>query len=278
MTDDKEINAYDYWKVLVKRKKIIVFLFLISITFTLIIGFFQTGGYIGEVVLHIMPGCTTAKQMECTTVKQVPGCTIAKPLECTTAKQVKDIMHNLNKDRLKIILPKAYSSVYHIKLTYLQNEQDKLKVFILAKSQDVISVALSELVEYIANLSQIRDTLEQNKDNYLRRTNDISFMLGKSELMMKYYNGILQKDNKNNVVIAINPVELYAYVTKLKNEKFELEFTLKQLKGVGFFTTLNILKNHIEVKIIYIAGFISVFIGVLLAFLLESIEKNKSNS
>ena len=50
---EDEINLYDYWKVIVKRKRLIIGLFVIAILASAIISFLMPKIYRGEVILKL---------------------------------------------------------------------------------------------------------------------------------------------------------------------------------------------------------------------------------
>jgi len=77
-----EINLYDYWKVVVKRKKLIIGLFLISLLVAAIINLLAPKVYRGEAIFEI-----AAKEI--ITGKE-------KEKEIITAKEIVSIMGNLD--------------------------------------------------------------------------------------------------------------------------------------------------------------------------------------
>ena len=129
-----EINIYDLWKVIVKRRRIIIGLFLIIVISTAIVSLFMPKIYSGEVILNIIQIDTDA----------------------SFGKEIINIMGSIDNAKKKIILPQTYASVTSIRLKALRDAKNKIVATIDAKSTDGIPVAISELVDFLNNIEIVK--------------------------------------------------------------------------------------------------------------------------
>ncbi|MEW6070704.1 MAG: Wzz/FepE/Etk N-terminal domain-containing protein, partial [Candidatus Thermoplasmatota archaeon] len=150
---EDEINLYDYCKVIVKRKSLIIGLFLVAILASAIISFLMPKIYRGEVVLKLTTKELTTKEL---TTKEL------------TTKELLSIIGKPDGERIKTILPKTHNFVSGITLNELKGSADKLQVFIESKNPDRIPDIIAELVEYMNNYPLIKRYVEQEKERLLK--------------------------------------------------------------------------------------------------------------
>ena len=249
-----EINLYDYWKVVVKRKKLIIGLFLISVVVAAIISLLMPKIYRGEATFKI-----TAK-------------------EIITAKEMVSIIGNLDKEKLKQVLPKTYNLVNSIKLNALRDSVDKFQLIIEAKRVDDIPIAISEFVEYIDNSPLIKRFVEQYKEMLLKQTEELSKVIESSKELVKAYDNLIKTGRL--IPVGFNPVDLNKRISDIKIEKLQVEQSLRRLKGIEMGAQPYISSKPVKPKIefnIALAGVFGLFAGIFLAFFMEYLEKNKSN-
>lgn len=250
-TYEDEINLYDYWKVIVKRKSIIIGLFLVAVLSSAIISFLMPKIYRGEVVLKL-----SAKEL--------------------TAKELLGIIGKIDSEKIKSILPKTHHSVTDIKLNALKDSADKLNVVIDAKRANDIPDAASELIEYMNNNQLIKRYVEQERERLLGQSEDLSKTIESSRELIKTYEMLLKSGRL--IFVGFNPIEINKRASDLKIEKIIVEQAIKNLKSVEIVTQY-ISNKPVKPKIkqnIALAGTISLFAGIFLAFFMEYIEKMRS--
>ncbi|MDA8340271.1 MAG: Wzz/FepE/Etk N-terminal domain-containing protein [Nitrospiraceae bacterium] len=247
---EDEINLYDYWKVIVKRKSLIIGLFFIATLASAIISLLMPKIYRGEVVLQL-----TAKEL--------------------TAKELLGVIGKIDGEKIKSILPKTHYLVTDVKLNALKDSTNKLNVVIDAKRANDIPDAVSELVEYMNNNQLIKRYVEQERERLLKQSEELFNIIEDSKELRKNYNRMLVAGRL--VPIGFNPIDLDKKISDLKIEKVVVEQAIKNLKG------MEIIEQYISNKpvkpkkrqMVAIAGVTSLFAGILLAFFVEYIEKVK---
>jgi len=248
---EDEINLYDYYKVVAKRKKLIIGLFIVSVILAAVVSYFiMPKIYRGEVIVR---------------------------LPAIGAKEFVSIMGRLDEERLKGILPETHNLVADIKLNVLRDSANKLQVIIDAKNTDAIPAAVSELMDHINNNPLIKRHVEQEKERLLKQSSELSKVIENSEKLLKTYESLLIAGRLTTV--GFNPIDLGKRVSDLKIEKLIVEQAINNLKGI------EIIRQHISedpvkpnVKMnIALAGIISLFAGIFLAFFVEYISKIKGS-
>ncbi|MCL4492439.1 MAG: hypothetical protein M1510_11195 [Nitrospirae bacterium] len=239
-----EITFYDYWKVVVKRKKLIIGIFLISIISTAVINLVMPKIYRGEAVL----GVNTS---------------------IVTPKEIIDIIGN----RKEIVFTKNLNSIEDLKIAELKGSTDKLKVIIDSKNADTIENSFAELAEYLKNYPVIKKHLEMEKEKIKKQIENLSILIGQYDEFAKYYDNLIKE--KILTVIASNPVELKQKVYDLKNQKLLLEKTLNNFSVIEM-NQVYISKNPVKPQVkknTLLSGVLSFFTGIFLSFFIESIDK-----
>lgn len=247
--NEDEINLYDYWQVIVKRKRLIIGLFLISIITAAIVSLPKI--YRGKAILIV-----TAK-------------------EIITAKEIVDLMETSGEEKVKSILP----SIMSIKMSPLKNSTDKLQVIqviIESKNADNIPDATSALIEYINNYPLVKQSVQQQKEKFLMQVKELSELIDGSIKVPKVYTDLLKKEGA--APTGVTKIDTYKKFVDLKIEKLMLEQAIKNLKGVEMIGQPYISKKPVKPNIkmnIALTGVVSLFTGIFLAFFIEYIERIK---
>jgi len=92
-----EINLYDLWKVIAKRKKLIIGLFIVIVGLTAIGSFLMPDIYRGKAVLFVIPS------------------------EEITAKEITDLIGKVDREKRLSIMPKSYPNVKDLKLNNIKD-------------------------------------------------------------------------------------------------------------------------------------------------------------
>jgi capsular polysaccharide biosynthesis protein len=252
-----EINLYDFWKVIVKRKRLIIGLFLIVVISTAIISFLMPKIYRGEAVINILL------------------------YEAIPAKELTDMIGKIDKEKRKYILSKTYSSVSDITFKTMKESKDKVLVIIDAKNVDDFSKILSELVDYINNIGIVKLNVNEEKERLQKKSTELSNVISASTGLLDTYHNLLKSEKL--FPVGFNPIDLNRKVADIKLEKLAVEQSMLRLKdgGIGIASQLYISNKPVKPKImlnVTIAGIAILFAGIFLAFFLEYVEKIKSGS
>ena len=151
-----EINHYDFWKVIVKRKKLIIGLFIVIVVSTAIVSFLMPDIYRGKAVLFIIPA------------------------DEITAKEITDLIGKVDREKLLSIMPKSYPNVKDLKLNNMKDSNNKIIVTIDAKKIDDIPRALSEVVDYLNNIDIIKSKISRSKAIALKQSAELADLIKSS--------------------------------------------------------------------------------------------------
>jgi len=249
-----EINLMDYIQVIRKRKWLIIFGTLLCVVAAGVVSLLMSKIYRGEATFKI-----TAK-------------------EIITAKEMVSIIGNLDKEKLKQVLPKTYNLVNSIKLNALRDSVDKFQLIIEAKRVDDIPIAISEFVEYIDNSPLIKRFVEQYKEMLLKQTEELSKVIESSKELVKAYDNLIKTGRL--IPVGFNPVDLNKRISDIKIEKLQVEQNLKRLNGIEMGAQPYISSKPVKPKKrqnVMIAGVVGLLGSIMLAFFMEFLKKNKAN-
>jgi len=246
---EDEINLYDYWKVIVKRKSLIIGLFLVAVLASAIISFLTSKIYRGEVILKL-------------------------PAKELTSKELFSVIGKIDAEK---ILPTTHHLVSDVKLNVLKDSTDKLRLVIEAKNTDALSQAAAEFVAYLNGIPLIKRFVEEERKRLLMQSEEIDKVIKGSDGLTRTYKKLLESGRL--IPVGFNPIELEKRVSDLKIERLVIEQGIKRLKGVEMISSLNIPKDPVKPRIkknIALASITSLFAGIFLAFFMEYIEKVRS--
>ena len=242
---EDEINLYDYWKVIVRRKRLIIGLFLVAILVSAVISLLMPKIYRGEVVLTQL---------------------VLSPKELIAITGNKEI------------LPTTHHSITAIKLNALKDSTDKLQVIIEAKSVDDIPAAVVEIIKYLNNIPFVNRSIEEGRQRLLKQSEELSIVIEQSNKLAETYEKLLKASKyvpRGFSPAGFYPVDIRKRISDMKVEKFTIEQALNRPKGVEMLEKPYILKNPVKPSIkknIVIAGITSLFAGIFLAFFMEFIK------
>lgn len=265
----REINLYDIWTIIVKRKRLIIGLCSIAVTFSAVISFFLPKLYRGEVVLNILQDDSLPRMAE-------RGAT-AK--EIISAKEISEIIGNVDREKRTKIFSHTYPSVNDVKVKVLKDSQDKIGVTIEARNVDEIPEALSELIGFINNFDLIKLTVKEVRERLEKRSVELSNIVGSSSDLSLTYRKLLKGGKL--LPMGFNPVDLDKRIADVKLEKLTVDQSMQKVNegGVRLATQLYVSSKPVKPNIalnVSLAGILSLLAGIFLAFSLEYIEKVKN--
>ncbi len=249
-----EINLYDLWKVIVKRKKLIVGLFIGVVTLTAIISFNMPKIYIGEAVLMVQSAANI------------------------TAKDIVDFVGNLDEGKKAKMLPTTSALINDIKLSPLKESKDKISVIIEAKDPNAIKTSLSEIIEYISAIDIVRNNVKEERERLLTHSSELSIVIADTSELLDTYRTLLTRGKL--VPVGFNPVDLNKRISDIKMEKLVVEQSIHRMKdGIEIASQLYIKDTPVRPRTtmsLAFYGILSLFLGIFLAFSLEYVEKIKN--
>ena len=245
--DDDEVNIFNYWKVIIKRRWLLIGVFLISIATTSVVNLLMPKIYRGEYIIKM------------------------------ATADFNDVLERINvddKEKMREILPKTYLLLYELKVTTIPDPVlYKLNIIIDVKKTSDISLIATELLEYINNFPYYKRSVEQRKKLLQKQLEELSIAIANSDAILKTYNTLLQ--SAKLVPLGFNPIELYDGILELKTKKVILEQSLKNHIGMEIITQ-DIFSNPVKPRIkmnIALSALIGLLAGMFLVFFAEFAEK-----
>jgi capsular polysaccharide biosynthesis protein len=256
---DDEINLYDFWKIIAKRKILIIGLFIVIVVSTAIASFRMPDIYRGEA-----------------------GLVIILNSEIIKAKEITDLIGNIDREKQLSIVPKTCNSVNNIKLNAMRDSKNKMVVIVDAKKIDDIPKALSEIVVYLNNMDIIKSAVSRDKAILLKQSTELSDLIKSSPDLLTTYNKLFSAGKLTTV--GFNPIEINKKIVETKIELLGIEQQLSRLNkgGIEIAAQLYISNKPVSPKIlrnVVAAGICSLLLGVFLAIFIEYIGniKNKKS-
>ena len=192
---EDEINLYDYWKVIVRRKRLIIGLFLVAILVSAVISLLMPKIYRGEVTLKLP--AITAKEL--------------------IAKELLGVIGKLDAEKIKSILPKTHHLIADVKLNALKDSTDKLQLIIEAKNTDALPQAATEFVEYLNDIPIIKRFVEEERQRLLKQSEELSKAIEESNKLSETFKKVLKEGRL--IPVGFNPIEMNKRISDIKIEK-----------------------------------------------------------
>jgi uncharacterized protein involved in exopolysaccharide biosynthesis len=268
VTDD-EINLYDLWMMIAKRKGLIIGICFISVLIAAIVSLLMPKIYQGEIVLAI-------SKYDITVSKDMTSTNIATVKELIPATVLINMMNPVNKAKIKMISPQNSEYIVMVKLTELKGSTDKFNLVVEATNPDKIKDFAKDFVVYLNNHPVISRSLEECRAHCIKRLTELTKVIEQSEIMKNSYEKMLLSGKLT--VLGFSPVALEKQLSDLRIEKFCVEQRLKNASGIDLANGTVVSNQPIRPRIkmnIALAGMASLFTGVFLAIFLEFIKKMK---
>ncbi|MBF0557961.1 MAG: hypothetical protein HQL08_04185 [Nitrospirae bacterium] len=251
------IDLYDYWKVIVKRKTLIISIFLIAVISTAIISQLMPKVYKGTYIVKVPTKDSSLKELPMK--EEVKGFNI---------DEVFGIIGKLDRESLKNILPKTGHLAAAIKVVAMAGSTDKIQLLIDACRADDVPLIASEFAEYLNNSYLIKNYVEQEKKMLTERSEELSVVIQNSAEMVKTYERLFK--NGSLTAFGINPVEVNKSMSDLKHDKIMIDRALRDLKGAVIVGQPYVAAAAMSPKkLMALAAVCSLFFGILLAFIME---------
>ena len=257
-----DTNLYDLWKVLAKRKRLIIGLFFAIVVSATIISFLIPKVYRGEAVLVVPVDLT----VQVTPIRITP-------------KDIVDFIGNIDNEKRTKILPKTYDAITDIKLNTLRESKDKIGVIIEAEDINAIQPALLELIEYIKSIDLVKLNAKEQQEVLSKRSTELSIVIAATSGLLDTYRKLLTEGRL--IPVGFNPVELNKRISDIKVEKLMVEQAMERTKsGIEIAKQPYIMNKPVKPKkilIVALSGIASLFLGVFGSFALEYVEIKKRN-
>ena len=263
---DDEINLYDLWKVIAKRKMFIIGLFIVIVGLTAIYSFMMPNIYRGEAALSILFD---------------PN--LISPEEIT------NMIGNIDRPKRSKMVPKSYSNVESIKLNPIKKStrdkdktENKLAVTIDAKKIDVIPGALSEVIGYLNNMDIVKNAMMRNKETLVMQKAELADLIKNSPDLKATYYKLIEAGKLTTT--QFDPIDIEKKIIDIKISLLSIDQQILRLNNnIGFEIALQpyISDKPVSPKIlrnVILAGMISLLLGIFLALFIEYIGNVKDRN
>lgn len=247
--DYDEINLYEIWKIILKRKVLIIGFFLMSVLLSAIYSFLSPTIYRGHAVFNILLG-----------------------KDVMTSKDVSDFLGIVDREKRERILPKTSSSVKSVNIAAIKNSDNKIIVTIDSKKVDDIPLAVTEVQNYLNNIYIIKQNTERKKEVLLKQSTELQELIKSAPNLLVTYRKLFEAGRLSTM--GFNPIEVNQSVIGIKVELLKVEQEVSKLNrgGIEMAMQTYVSSKPVGPKVlrnIAIAGILSLLLGMCLAFLAE---------
>jgi hypothetical protein len=220
INSEEEMNLYDYWKVLIKRKKIFIGIFLIPLVMVTIIILSMPRYYRGECEISI-PATPTPN-----IITVMPASNIVKLI---------GYIDDTKKIKIFTNTPDAIKSVF---VSVPKNSTGKVSIVIDAKTADNVTAAFKDIFNYIGNLPEIKEEIARIKEEQNSKLNNlteesnfkIKALIEAKKANLIFLNQVTDMMKKRQVpFVNINPADLIMKDSNLSLEIANLQQARKTI-------------------------------------------------
>ena len=279
---EEEINLYDYWKVLVKRKKILIGIFLVTLVIVTVVSLSLPRYYRGESEISI---------------PALPAPNIPSVIPSViTAPNIVRLIGNIDDSQKVKIFTNNPGAIKSVLISLPKKSTDKVNIIVDAKTADIIPQAFKDILDYISNLPEIKREIARIqaetdlKTERIMEATDIKIkkLIEVRKANITYINDMSDMIKKRKQpLITTNPADLIrkdgdlsleiislqqAKIDMIKNEELNVKV------NAGRLGPPSIAKQPTNAQIkqrIIITGLLSLFAGIFAVFFLEYIDRMK---
>jgi len=243
---DDEINLYDYWKVLVKRKKVFLGIFLVPLVIAIIISLIMPRYYRGESEITI---------------------------PVITATNMVNLIGNIDEAKKVKIFAGNSGSIKSVLVSTPKKSTDKISITIDAKTADMLPQAFKDMLGYINNIPEIKEEIVK-----MQEENDLKLkkLIEVKKANIVFLNELLDMIKKRQLTaVNINPADLVKRDDDLSLEIKNLQRVKEKSCILGPPSITKQPANSQIKNIIIITGILSLMAGFFVVFFLDYIERRK---
>ena len=257
--EQDEIYLQDLWKIIMKRKKIIFWIFITAVISAGIISFTMTKIYRAEVGVRIQPKDSSSTK------------------ELISTKELFEIIGKFDEEKIKAIFPQNFDSIKKVKITQIPGSNDKFKITVELSQPANFQDAIKTFMLYLNNIPLIKRVVEESREQLTKRLEEIDVVMAKSQEDADRFEAMMVKEKLNP--IGFNPVQFNRMRSELEVEKIALKQAIKNLTGFEIITEPTISLKPVKPRpLLYIilTGLISLIAGIFISAFLNYWERIKN--
>jgi hypothetical protein len=237
---EEEINLYYYWKVLVRRKRVFIAIFLVPIAIVAGVSLLQPRYYLGqrEIINPVIP-----------------------------PQNIVGLLGNFDDAKKAEVFINTPGAIKSVLLSAPKNTKDRVSILLESNSADVMPQAFLDLENYIRNVDEIKDAT-------VKMTAEIDYQLEaflrakKANLLFLNRITDMMKNQRESSHIYINPADL---IEKDADLLLEINRLQREKLTKGSFGPISVTKlptiSQIMIRIICV-GILSLLAGIFVVFVL----------
>lgn len=268
-----DLSLNDYWAIIAKRKKFIISLLIVFVVITAVVSILMPKVYRAEFIVKIGESYAITNRAELIVGVGEGDARVQKKEEITTDGIIA-IIEKPNNGKTEKIFAEGAPPINVLKVAKLKGFANKLKITIESSKLEEMETDIYKFVEHINSLSLIKEFTEEKRKAIAQRLKEIPVLIKEYNTFAQMYGERLKKRELS--VINFVPAEFKEKAIALDNERSYLEGAMKNIAGVTLVDKPYISKTPVSPNIkknIILAVVASFAAGVLLAFLVEYIEK-----
>ena len=259
-TYEDETNLYDLWKNIMKRKKLIFWIFITSLVSAGILSFMMPRVYRGEVAVRIQP-----KDLSST-----------PPRELISTRELFGIIGGFDREKIQAIFPNDSGSIKEVSIIQIPGSTDKFKINVELTKKASFHEVINTFVLYLNNIPLIAKAVEQSREQLTKKLEEIDVVMSKSQEDAERFQKMMVKEKLNP--IGFNPVQFNRMRSDLEVEKIAVKQLIKNLTGFEIVTNPILFQRPVRPRpMLYftIAGICGIFGGLFVALFMNFLEKVK---
>lgn len=245
--ESDEVNLFNYWKVIFKRRRLLLGVFLAVSIGTLVVNLLMPKVYRGEYMVYM------------------------------ASHDYANLLERINsndKNRLKDILPRTYLLIDEVELTpFPDTILYKLKIIIDARDTGNIGLIKDELFECLISFPSYKKSVALKVERLQKELSELSRGIAYTEEILKTYNELLKGEKQ--VPAVFNPVELHNGMAELIRRKVLTEQWLQNYSPLEVVTE-EIHSHPVRPVIkrnVLLSALAGILAGIFFAFIAEFAER-----
>lgn len=268
LIDEDEIDLYDLYLVLKKRARLIVIIFLTITIISGVISFLLPPVYSGKVVIRL------PRVYEKVIITPSETKAILNELdELREEGRFNELSKKLNIDNAKV------SELAELSANAPRGEHEFIEATIDVYDPDLIMDIKDALITYLNSNNYVKERVGLQKESLNHLKEEILKKINEIEALKEYIVNEIKHGKVKD--FGFNPLNLDKEVINLKQRLKNIEKDITLLKGfeVVVEPTIPVKPSKPKKKlIIAVAGFTSLFFGIFLAFFMEWLERNRTDT
>jgi capsular polysaccharide biosynthesis protein len=269
--EDDEISLYDIFLVLKRRAILILSIFLITLLAAGTISFVMTPVYRSSFIIK-GPVTSYSNYPQAFVISPEESGKLIKALDKAVADKRITELSNF----LKISANNANKIVSFEAILPVDDTKNYIETVINIEDPTLIVSIKDGIMGYLNQNKYVSERINLTRKSLMRRKKAMQAKINEIDDFKNILTEQIKSGKRNN--LGFNPMLMESDVMNLRQELNDIEDRIQLLKGFEVVVEPFIPTNPVKPKKILnmaVAGIISLFLGVLIAFFMESLDKSR---